>query len=491
MRLGTVRGKILANSAIILVLMAGASLYSGFASFELARSVEMLFRNNLTMDQLQGTLDQTQASFSEYLRTKSSDSLKDYIKASTRLADQARDLNRDIHTDEILLLQRDLARAFDTYLQVAEGGIQAKRGRDIPGYAERFDTSERHAGSVRLLIADLKERFLSQSLQAFSLYRNLIPGVLWSNAALVLAAALLGFSLLLSYSRHLTDPLSRLAEAATAVGRGDFQTALVPLDGDDEIGTLARTFYQMQQSVRESFQDLQARAEVERTLLRERMQVLELNHRLKDAELLALQTQINPHFLFNTLSAGIQLAGSEGADRTESFLENLAVFIRYALTPPDRFVVVADEIECVNRYIWLLRLRFRDRFQFDVRVDDAVLGVEVPALILQPLVENSVGHGLADRESGGTVAIRGVLEPGWAILSVRDNGVGMSPGEIESLLSEADKSVIQGIGLRNVIRRITLSTNGQGRVELRSVGSGLEVRVRIPWPASGALGGLS
>jgi len=487
MKLGTVRGKIVANSALILVLMAAASLYSGFASLELSRSVEVLFQNNLAMEQLQDSLDQTEASFSEYLRTKSSDSLKDFIKVSTRLTDQSRNLNPDVYADEILLLQRDLSRAFDTYLKVAEGGVQAKRGRDIPGYAERFETAGRHARSVRILITDLKSRFLSQSLGAFSLYQRFIPGVLWSNAALVLAATLLGFSLLLRYSRRLTDPLARLAEAALAVGRGDYQTSIPSLDSRDEIGTLAGTFSGMQQSVRRSFLDLHTRAEVEKTLLEERMQVLELNHRLKDAELLALQTQINPHFLFNTLSAGIELAGAEDAHRTSAFLENLAVFIRYALTPPDRFVAIADEIECVNRYIWLLTLRFRERFAFDVGIDERILALEVPALILQPLVENAVGHGLADREAGGTVTVRGRWEGDEAILTVRDNGVGMSDDEIAAVQSDTDlASPIHGIGLRNVIRRIQLSTNGLGRVELESsVTGGLEVRIRLPLSSVG------
>lgn len=486
MTLGTVRGKILANSGLILVLMAAATLYSGFASLELDQSVEMLFRNNLALEQLQGTLDETETAFSEYLRTKSSESLKDFIRTSTQLTDQSRNLNRDIVSDDILLLQRDLTRAFGTYLRTAEEGIRAKRGRDIPGYAESFATARRHADGARILIADLKSRYLTQSLQAFSLYRDLIPGVLLSNAALVIAAALLGFSLLLGYSRNLTDPLSRLAEAASAVGRGEYQSPIPFHDSHDEIATLARTFAQMQQSVRQSFLDIQSRAEVERTLLEERMRVLELNHRLKDAELLALQTQINPHFLFNTLSAGIELAGTEEALRTEDFLQNLAVFIRYALTPPNRSVLVMDELECVNRYIYLLRLRFRQRFAFDVQIDPRLLEVEVPALILQPLVENSVGHGLADRESGGLVTIRGWWEDGHPVLSVKDNGAGMAAAERESILSEAgetDKSPVHGIGLRNVIRRILLSTNGQGRVELRGEGGdGLEVRILLPRP---------
>ena len=492
MRAGTVRRKILANSALILLLMAAATLYTGFASLELDQSVEVLFRNNLVLERLQGALSQTEASFSEYLRTKSSESLKDFIKASTHLTDQARELNRDIVSDEILLLQRDLTRTFDTYLRVAEMGIQAKRGRDIPGYVERYETSARHAAGARILISDLKARFLSQALQAFSLYRNLIPGVLLSNAVLVLAATLLGFSLLLGYSRKLTEPLSRLAEAASAVGRGDYQIPIPQLNSQDEIATLAYSFAQMRLSIQQSFLDLQSRADVERTLLEERMQVLELNHRLKDAELLALQTQINPHFLFNTLSAGLQLAGVEGAQRTEAFLENLAVFIRYALTPPDRFVLISDELECVNRYIFLLRLRFGQRFAFDIRMDESIVSVEVPALILQPLIENSISHGLADIETGGLITIRGTREKEQAVLTVSDNGAGMAESERLAILTEAadfDKSPGHGIGLRNVIRRLHLSTNGRGRVELVSgEGQGLLVRIVLPLSSPEVLG---
>ncbi len=489
MRQGTVRGKILANSALILMLMVGATFYSGFASFELAQSVEVLFRNDLNLERLQGTLDETETSFSEYLRTKSSDSLKDFIWTSTQLANEARSLNQQSIQDPIQLLQRDLSRVLETYLLTAEAGIEAKRGRDIPSYAERFDTAGRHSTYARILISDLKSRFLSQSLNAFSQYRGLIPGVLLSNAALVLAAALLGFSVLLGYSRRLTDPLSRLAEAASAVGRGDYDTTIPTLESGDEIGTLARTFSQMQRSVQESFQDLRARGEVERNLFEERMRVMELGHKLKDAEMLALQTQINPHFLFNTLTAGIALAGTEDATRTSAFLENLAIFIRYALNPPDRFVVVADEVECVNRYIWLLRLRFGDRFKFDVQIAEAILGVEVPALVLQPLVENSVGHGLADREKGGHILVRGIREADHVVLTVRDNGVGMGAADIEATLSEAidgDKTLGHGIGLKNVIRRIHLSTDGRGTVELVSPGVGLEVRILLPLHLEGA-----
>jgi len=296
--------------------------------------------------------------------------------------------------------------------------------------------------------------------------------------------------LLVRYSYKLTGPISRLAEAARAVGRGEYGHELPATESADEIGTMTAAFASMRESVRRAFEELKSKAEVEKRLMEERMRVLELDHRLKDAELLALQTQINPHFLFNTLSAGMQLALAEGADRTSDFLENLAAFIRYVLKPPSRSVLVADEIECVERYIWLLRLRFGERYRFVLSVDEDALSVETPALLLQPLVENAVGHGLRDREEGGEVRISARLEGDLALLCVEDTGEGMSAEEIARAMREAsgDEGAVPGtppsdggIGLRNVIRRVSLATGGRGRVEIESApGAGASVRIYLP-----------
>jgi sensor histidine kinase YesM len=240
----------------------------------------------------------------------------------------------------------------------------------------------------------------------------------------------------------------------------------------------------MQLSVRRSFEELKEKSEVEKRLMEERMRVLELDHKLKAAELLALQTQINPHFLFNTLSAGMQLALSEDADRTADFLDNLAAFIRYVLKPPSRSVLVSDEIECVERYIWLLRLRFGERYRFDLSVDENALGFETPALVIQPLVENAVAHGLRDIEQGGVVSISVRLEEGAAVLEVRDTGEGMSEEEMARITREgsSDEGVAEGgIGLRNVMRRVSLATLGRGGVAVHSApGCGTTVRVTLP-----------
>jgi len=484
MILGTVRRKIIANFSIILLIIASATLYTGLASSELARSVELLFRNNLLMEDIRSALDQTEAELSGYLTSKNSDALKGYIQQSTRLADKVRRLNREIRPDDSLLLQKDLAGLIDNYLQDAEASVSAKRGRDVQGYSERYENAEQTAELARFLIVRIEGIFISDSLKAFSEFNSRISAMLASNAVLVIAATLMGIMLLLRFSYKLTGPLSKLAEAARAVGRGEYDHELPLPETDDEIGTTAAAFSSMQASIREAFEELKSKSEVEKTLMAERMRMLDMSHKLKDAELLALQTQINPHFLFNTLSAGMQLALAESADRTADFLENLAAFMRYVLKPPSRSVWVSDEIECLERYIWLLQLRFGNRYRFEVSADDDVLSVETPALLLQPLVENAVTHGLKDREEGGSVRVTARRVGAEAVLSVEDTGDGMSREEIARVQSEDDNVHECGIGLRNVIRRVNLATGGKGYVVLESViGRGTDVRIHLPLEA--------
>ncbi|TFG82465.1 MAG: HAMP domain-containing protein [Spirochaetales bacterium] len=481
---GSVRAKIITNSTVVLLILTLATLYTGLASSVLARSVEVLFRNNLVMEELKDSLANTEASLSQYLTNKGSDSLRQYIRDSTLLAEQVRKLDRTTRPDETVLLQRTVGGLMDRFLVDAEGSVEAKRGRDVAAYAERFEQAETSADLARELIGRIESAFMADSLNAFTEYNSRISATLASNAAMVIAATLLSLTIMVRYAYKVTEPLSRLAEAARAVGRGEYDHELPAFQADDEIATTASAFTSMVRNVQVAFDELRSKAEIEKTLMAERVRVLDMDHKLKAAELLALQTQINPHFLFNTLSAGQQLAMSEDADRTGEFLENLAAFIRYALRSPSRSVLVRDEMECTQRYVWLLQLRFGERCSFDIKIDEDVLDVHTPALIIQPLVENAVTHGLRNRECGGMVTVRARREPGSIRISVADSGDGMNEAEIERAFAESSGGDVEregGIGLRNVIRRVDLATAGVGRVEIASVaGMGTTVSVLLP-----------
>ncbi|MFA5851305.1 MAG: histidine kinase [Spirochaetales bacterium] len=484
MILNTVRGKIISHSVLILVIMMLATLYTGLTTFNLADSVSVLFSNNLVLKDLRESLAQTDANLTGYLTSKSSDALKDYIRNSTHLSEISRKLNRDIRNDESLLLQRDLARVVEYYLTETEACVAAKRGRDVQTYSATYDESRQSVDLIRYLAEQTERVFIADSLTAFSGFRSGVPATVATNAILVIAASLFSFMLMIQYSYTLTEPITILANAARAVGRGESDAILPPPGRADEMGVMATAFSTMRENVRKAFDELKSKAEVEKNLMEERMVVLDMEHRLKDAELMALQSQINPHFLYNTLSAGMGIAWSEKADKTSKFLEDLAAFIRYSLKPTFRTVRVAEEIECARRYISLIQARFGERYRFAIEVEDETLDVQTPALLLQPLIENAITHGLGKKEEGGDVRIMVRATSDETILSVSDNGDGMSPEEIARVLGEdshEEAASKRGIGLMNVKRRVILSTNGEGDIEIESAPKGgTTVSIHLP-----------
>ncbi len=132
-----------------------------------------------------------------------------------------------------------------------------------------------------------------------------------------------------------------------------------------------------------------------------------------------------------------------------------------------------------KKYVWLLEARFGNRFTFSFTVDEETFAYEVPALILQPLIENAINHGLKEKEQNGFVHIAVEIKNNIIIFSVHDNGSGMSKDEVQRILSLREPE--KGIGLTNVIRRIELATNGKGKVSIDSrIGEGTNVTISIP-----------
>ena len=126
---------------------------------------------------------------------------------------------------------------------------------------------------------------------------------------------------------------------------------------------------------------------------------------LKDAQLKYLQAQINPHFLFNSLNAGAQLAMMESADRTYDYIQNMAAFFRYNIKKDHDEVTLEEEIRLVDNYIYILNVRFSGEIHFEKKVDESLLGVHIPSMLLQPIVENSVLHGIAERAEAGSILV--------------------------------------------------------------------------------------
>jgi sensor histidine kinase YesM len=197
--------------------------------------------------------------------------------------------------------------------------------------------------------------------------------------------------------------------------------------------------------------------------------------------------QINPHFLFNTLNAGVQLAMLEGAERTSGFLDDIARIFRYNVKSLSRKVKIKEEIDTVRAYGNLFHVRFGDIIRFSYNIDCSLLNIDVPPLIIQPLVENAAIHGVGNLEQGGTITI--TLEQGpadTAHIIIEDNGEGMDDETRRKILNghsfESEKTGhTTGIGVYNVVQRLRLFFGVEDVIDIDSTtGRGTRVTLKIP-----------
>ena len=212
--------------------------------------------------------------------------------------------------------------------------------------------------------------------------------------------------------------------------------------------------------------------------LREMREVRLVEARLREeaarAELAALQARINPHFFFNTLNTIASLL-EEDARTAEELLETFADLFRYAFDAADAAPVpLRDEIAFTRGYLRIEHVRFGDRLRVDWDLDPDSLAVRVPGLILQPLIENAVGHGLAPRARGGHVEVSTAFEGGVLRIDVVDNGVGLS-GDAESLIRD-------GHGLGNIARRLQACYGGRAALALSAAPNGTGACARLTLP---------
>ena len=181
---------------------------------------------------------------------------------------------------------------------------------------------------------------------------------------------------------------------------------------------------------------------------------------LKESELKFLQSQINPHFLFNTMNAAAQLAMIEDAEKTSEFIQNIADIFRYNLKNMDELVSLREELDFVEKYMNILKMRFGERIAYECEIDPSSLNIKIPRITLQPIIENAYIHGLQNLERKGTIRVETKIYENSLVISIQDNGKGMSKEQVDHFIYDDNVENINkhlsGIGVSNVIKRLKL-----------------------------------
>lgn len=446
--------------------------------------IDKVYISNVNLNELQSVLKQVQDSMSEYLNTKSSDAMESYYRNEDKYMRLIDKLNSDIVNDESKIIEKNIKNMSLNYLEITNATIAYKRGRNVEKYKVSYDEAAEIYEYINTYIySHNKEQFKENTGN----YQILLSSLKYSkviNTGILVVIAIVNIVLIFLFTRKMINPLVKLAEAANGVAKGQFDTPLVQVETKDEIGVVTKAFNQMVLSIRKYIEQIKISMELESSM---KEKALMMENHLKDARLKYLQAQINPHFLFNTLNAGAQLAMMEGADKTYLYIQNMADFFRYNVKNNNESVMLREEIELVGSYVYILNVRFSGEIKFIKNIDERYVNLQIPSMILQPIVENSINYGIRNIDWEGIIELSVYREDNHVCISIRDNGIGMSNEIIEKVMnSELKASDISkdsnGVGLDNVIGRLRLFYERDDVMEITSVGKnmGTEVAIYIP-----------
>ncbi len=267
---------------------------------------------------------------------------------------------------------------------------------------------------------------------------------------IIVVSVVASLSILVTYT--INKPLDKLEKAITDVAAG--KRNITEEFNEDEIGKIGNQFKKL---VNENIE------------LNEKLIFSSLKQ--KEAELIALQAQINPHFLYNTLDSMYWLAKIKKADDVAQMAVSLSEIFKLSLNKGSEITTINDEIKHIRNYLTIQNLRFKDKFKVEINIDESILGYSIIKLILQPIVENAIYHGLEPKVGEGHIRIEGRMVLKQLIFIVEDDGVGMNSVE----------DVKYGYGVKNVIERMKLYYGDEYGLDFESeAGKGTKVTINIP-----------
>ena len=359
---------------------------------------------------------------------------------------QQQQLYNELQTENISLI-----------MDTDEDTVLTGTGNDGKLYA--ISRSEKTGWTV-VDCTNVKE-LLSKSRQAQSVY------VL---TAIILVIVALLFSRFMA--RSITLPIQKLRDSMKKVQEGDFSVSDVVVDSKNEIGSLTKSFDVMTHRIHELME-----------------QNVHEQEEKRKSELKALQSQINPHFLYNTLDSIIWMAEGKKNEEVVLMTASLARLLRQSISNEDEVVPIANEVEYARGYLTIQKMRYKDKLEFQIEVDSSILYIPLIKLVLQPIIENAIYHGLKYKESKGLLIVKGFMKDGNAVLQVIDDGVGMDE---ETLAHIYDKHKVNyhsnGVGVYNVQKRLKLYYGEDYGITYTSeLGKGTTATITIPGRQEGQI----
>ncbi len=450
------RVQMLLNILGVLLILVFSTAYILYSTIQIQGIVNSSFEQQRYIKDVQNKLEEFQIPFLEYLSTKSSNALSELLILSQTINGKIPS-SASIPLDPIALQEKEVYSLVSAYLSLADIVIEEKRGMDIARYTSLYEEMQVLLDYINTRIESISSTRFSTQLDGYELFITTSRNIQFWNLLFIIFISLFSLILIVHAVEKINKPMVNLSRMATEISAGNFEVEDIGMTSLYEIDHVVDAFNRMKKDIHVYIEELKWQRSVEKDYLQERVRNMKMEQMIRRMELYTLQAQMNPHFLFNTLNTGIQLAIIEGADRTGEYMEHLAKLFRHNIREKNVIVPLRHEVEGLESYFYILGVRFPKNLDLVLDYPPDILDAYmVPASLLQPLVENCVVHAFKERTGRNSIIVRLYVEGTRLCLSVADNGGGISPEIVENLLKPfpADEERYKVMGLENVIQRL-------------------------------------
>ena len=452
----SIRGKLIMFMTTVVVFISLSNLYFYNMAYSSMDEYNRLLREYSQVNSLSMNLIQGRDNFARYVTEGSGsegDSLElyKYRISMDATGDLINEIVASANSLDTVLQSNAIRNSIQTYSEEIDSIINsnAKKETKYLKFLKAKDDSFYIEGYIKQLL----NTKLSEGEWYHRQLTNRVRQIRVINFTSVLFLMLVSLLFIFAISNSITNPIKKLTQFARNVSRGNFVNKELEMRSSEEINILASTLNQMSKNIFNMIS-------IQNQLHEEEIKSIKISNELNEARFLALQSQIAPHFLFNTLNAIARFSMFEGANKTTRLIESLSSIFRYNLKATEK-VQISEELKIIQAYAAIQSARFGDRIRFDIRCRTDLGSIYVPRFILQPLVENAVIHGLEPKEGSGMVRVKIQETSENLVIKVIDNGVGIPAGKLAQLLGQTEEAIQRkgdttGIGVNNVRERILL-----------------------------------
>ncbi len=471
-----IQKKIWTLAAVVLSIMAAIWLGLTYYNQKTQDQYNDILQRYLRMNEATLASQRLVASLNDYLLSPSPQRRRELQTSKEAMGEaKSRVLGlRNVDNDFEL---SNYVHLIDSLVEASDRSLLFREENDAEGAGKAFSEASR----VSMYISEMTLTLIDKELETYDrFYRSIIERSEALNRLGFWLLLLIMFALgvfVYWFSLSITRPVLTLIGAAQELSRGRFDLK-IEVSSNDEMSFLARMFDRMRVNINNLIVEIQEKAQLEKELQQNKLL-------LQESQLRSLQSQINPHFLFNTLDTMSKKAYLEGAEETSDLLVNVANLLRYNLKRLDRSVTLYDEIKVLRQYVEIQQARFSERLRFETDIDESCLYVQLPGLTLQPIVENAVIHAVEPREEGGVIRFRVVDGPERVTVEIEDDGPGIAEPTVRGILEGEDvetRSHSTGLGFSNVLKRLRLFYGIDDVLDIESgaARTGTKVVLKLP-----------